>query len=103
MPQSVTVIDHETNPNKDKDDAMSSNSLDAFDWLKFGEFTDESKETYQTMTQRQPLSFPMRKDKSIKAVNAESLGNLPIMVFWARKPIINRFDKNTGKRSHLTT
>lgn len=72
---------------------------DAFDWLKYGELTDESKNIYEMLAQRQPMTFPINKEKIIKKSNNEIIGNLPLHLFWTRKPIVTRFDKNTGRAS----
>jgi hypothetical protein len=64
--------------------------------LKQGELTDEAKNTYEMLAQRQPMTFPINKEKTLKKSNTEIIGNLPLHLFWTRKPILTRFDKNTG-------
>ncbi len=94
MPSECKVIDHNTIDIKD--DSLSSESFDISNWLKFGDLTEDSKNIYEMLSKRQPLTFPMHKEMTLKTSNSETIGNLPIMLFWARKPIINRFEKNTG-------
>ena len=67
-----------------------------FDWLKFGELTDDSKNIYEMLSQRQPITFPINKEKTLKKSNTEIIGNLPLHLFWTRKPVVRIFNKNTG-------
>ena len=99
MPRVEEVVDYNSSNLLDQfvNSSTESGTNPLNDWLAFGELTDDSNTVYNTVKQRQPLSFPIYKEKSIRNANADSLGNLPLTLFWSRLPKIDHYHKNTGK------
>lgn len=80
---------------KSSDNESQSNE----DWMNFKELSEESLSLYDTLSKRTPITFPILKEKCLNKASKDSIGNLPLILFWIRDPSLKILDKNTNTQS----
>lgn len=65
--------------------------------LQLEYLTPESVDLYKMLAKRQPFTFKMYKAQDGKTGD-ESIGELPLLFFWIRKPATTVYSKSTGTK-----
>jgi hypothetical protein len=66
------------------------------DWINFKELSEDSQSLYESLSQRPPITFPIVTEKSSQKLNKDSIGNLPLILFWIRDASLKILNKNTN-------
>ena len=93
----IVVYFYQTNNSSQNGESKSPETSSS--WLRLNDLTIESVEKYNSMSNRQPITFDMYKTKAVKQVGNTPVCKLPVMFFWVRKTTTLVLDKNTGKFS----